>query len=343
MSASASIPVVALHGAPFERGRQHGQRFRAEIGDALAALRKARDLAAYDAARRQAAAAMAEIERRAPDIAAELAGIGAGAESDPVDVLLRSGFELFGLPVAAGCTAIAAGHPGGALVAQNWDAPASFAPELVLFLHFGPDGFERAIVASYGGLCWVGCNRYGLAFVNNDLMLATTVAGLPSQIVRRLILQEQSVPAALDLLRVLPHMAGRSYLLGDAAGKVAGVEVAARIGARVNQSGGLVLHTNHALDREVAADESPADLQATYPSSRHRYDIVRGRLPAQPDISAIAAALADETGYPDSISKAASAGEPTATLFSVIFECGNRALRLCPGSPARHSYQRFVW
>lgn len=343
MSGAPTIPVVSLHGGPFERGRQHGQRFRAEIAAALAALRRSRDAAAYDAARRQAAAVLPEIERRAPDIAAELAGIAAGADSDPLDVLLRSGFELFGLPAVAGCTAIAAANPGGALVAQNWDAPASFAPELVLFLHFGPDGFERAIIASLGGLCWVGCNRHGLAFVNNDLMLSTTAPGLPSQVVRRLILQQQSVPAALDLLRAAPHMAGRSYLLGDAAGRVAGVEVAARIGARVNQAGDLVLHTNHALDRDVAADESASDLQSTYPSSRQRYDILRRRLPARPDVAAIAAALSDEEGFPDSIAKAASPGEPSETLFSVIFACGDRALQLCAGSPAHHPFQRVSW
>jgi isopenicillin-N N-acyltransferase-like protein len=247
------------------------------------------------------------------------------------------------VPAATGCSAIAVCTARGALVAQNWDAPASFAPELALFLHFGPDGFEQAVMASYGALCWVGCNRHGLAFVNNDLMLATTVAGLPSQVVRRLILQERSVPAALDLLRALPHMAGRSYLLGDAAGAVAGVEVAARIGARINQRNSPVLHTNHALDGEIAADESEAELQATYPSSRHRYDMLRRKLPAEADAAAIAALLADEGGYPDSISKAASPGEPSATLFSVIFDCGARSLLLSPGAPAHHPYQRIAW
>ena len=298
---------------------------------------------AYEAARRQAAATLPLVEQRAPEIAAELNGIAAGAETDPIDVLLRSGFELFGLPAVAGCSAIAVGTPHGALVAQNWDAPLSFAPELVLFLHFGPDGFEQAIIASYGALCWVGCNRHGLAFVNNDLMLATTVPGLPSQVVRRLILRERSVPAALDLLQALPHMAGRSYLLGDAAGTVAGVEVAARIGARINQRGGTVLHTNHALDGDIAADEFAAELQATYPSSQHRYDVLRRKLPAQPDVTAIAALLADEEGHPDSISKAASPREPSATLFSVIFECGARSLLLSSGAPAHHRYQRFAW
>lgn len=340
---SAAIPVVVLHGTPFERGRQHGARFRLEIAGALAATRSTRSATAYEAARRQATATLPEIEQRAPSIAAELSGIATGAESDPVDVLLRSGFELFGIPVVVGCSAIAAAKPRGALVAQNWDAPAAYAPELALFLHFGPDGFEQAIIASIGGLCWVGCNRHGLAFVNNDLMLATTVAGLPSQIVRRLILQERSVAAALDVVQVLPHMAGRSYLLGDASGAVAGVEVAARIGACVNQRGSLVLHTNHALDPAIAADESAAELQATYPSSRHRLDVLRRKLPACPDAAAIAALLADEEGHPDSISKAASPAEPSATLFSVIFDCGARGLQLCTGAPAHHPYQRIAW
>ncbi len=206
-----------------------------------------------------------------------------------------------------------------------------------------PDGFEQAIIAAYGGLCWVGCNRHGLAFVNNDLMLSSTAPGLPSQIVRRLILQEQSVASALDLLMALPHMAGRSYLLGDASGAVAGVEVAARIGARINQVESPVLHTNHALDPAIAADEAESALTATYPTSRHRYDVLRRKFPPRPDVAAIATLLSDEEGHPDSVSKAASAREPSATLFSVIFECGERALRLCAGAPAQQPYQRIAW
>jgi isopenicillin-N N-acyltransferase-like protein len=335
-----SIPVVVLHGTPFERGRQHGLRFKAEIATATAKMRAEH---AYGAARLQASAALPAIEERAPDVIAELKGIAGGSGLDPVDVLLRSGFEFFGLPAVSGCSAVAVATPRGALVAQNWDAPASFAAELVLFLHFGPDGFEQAVIAACGGLCWVGCNRHGLAFVNNDLLLSSTAPGLPSQLVRRLILHEGSVANALEQLRALPHMAGRSYLLGDASGAVAGVEVAAGVGAHANQLVSPVLHTNHALDLQIARDESAGMLQATYPSSRHRYDVLRRKLPADPNIAAIMSLLADEEGYPDSVSKAASPGEPTATLFSVIFECGAGSLLLCSGAPTQRSYQRFAW
>jgi predicted choloylglycine hydrolase len=338
-----SIPVVILRGTPFERGRQHGLKFQGEIAMALANARAAHGEDAHLAARRQAQAAWPAIMEHAPDVAAELEGIASGSGIDPVDILLRSGFEFYGLPPASGCSALVVATPQGALVAQNWDAPLSFAAELVLFLHLGPDGFERAIIAAYGGLCWVGCNGHGLAFVNNDLMLSSSAHGLPSQIVRRLILDEQSVAAAVARLRALPHMGGRSYLLGDASGAVAGVEVAARLGASVNQSTSPVLHTNHALDPEIARDECAVTLQATYPSSQHRYEILRRKLPPNADIAAMTLLLADEEGHPNSVSKAASQSEPSATLFSVIFECGARSLLLCPGAPAQHSYQRVSW
>jgi isopenicillin-N N-acyltransferase-like protein len=339
----AAIPVVMLHGTPFERGRQHGLRFCSEIASAIAGARARYGHVAYEAARREASAALPAIEERAPDVAAELKGIARGAALDPVDVLLRSGFEFFGLPAGSGCSAVAVATPQGALVAQNWDAPLSFSPELVLFLHFGPDGFEEAIIAAYGGLGWVGCNRHGLAFVNNDLMLSSTTHGVPSQVVRRLILEERTVAAALEQLRVLPHMAGRSYVLGDASGAVAGVEVAAGVGTRVNQGKSPVLHANHALDPDIAREESESVLQATYPSSRHRYDVLRRKLPPNSDAAAIMSLLADVEGYPDSISKATSPSEPTATIFSVVFECSARSLLLCAGAPANHSYQRFAW
>jgi predicted choloylglycine hydrolase len=337
-----TIPTVILQGTAFERGRQHGARFRAEIVGAITAARAEHGAAVYGAARAQAAVFWPSIEAQAKAVADEINGIAAGAESDPIDVLLRSGFELFGLPAVSGCSAIAARGPNGALVAQNWDAPLSFGPELVLFLHFGPEGFEQAIIAATGGLCWVGCNRHGLAFVNNDLMLSSHAVGMPSQIVRRLILAEQSVAGAIAQLQAIRHMGGRSYLLGDASGAVAGVEVSARFGVRVNPTG-PILHTNHALDPEIRADETDAKLMGIYPSSRHRYEMLKRKHPAVPSVPSLAALLADRDGYPDAISKGSSNGEPSATLFSVIFDCAERALHLCAGEPANGVYRRVAW
>jgi len=138
-------------------------------------------------------------------------------------------------------------------------------------------------------------------------------------------------------------MGGRSYLLGDASGAVAGVEVSARFGARLRPDGGPVLHTNHALDPEIRKDEDEHVLMQTYPSSRHRLDVLKRRSAGETSVAAIGALLSDREGYPDAVSKACSAGESTATLFSVIFDCAARCLHLCPGAPADHAYQKLAW
>ncbi|WP_395019726.1 C45 family autoproteolytic acyltransferase/hydolase [Dongia sp.] len=338
------LPIITLRGAPFDRGFQHGAQFRHEVAAAVAKMKAGQGEARTRRAAGLALDAWPRIKAEAPAPAAELEGLAAGAGLDLVDILLHSGFEFFGDGSRTGCSAIAAAGPRAALVAQNWDAAPEVAPELALFLHIGPAGFEQAIVGSLGGLGWVGCNRHGLAFVNNDLVLSSTGPGLPSQVVRRLILEQETVGAAAERLRGLRHMAGRSYLLGDAAGAVAGIEVSAREGACILQTVGPVLHANHALNAGIAADQSEAALQRTYPSSRHRQAILERKAPAQASVRSIAALLSDREGAPEAVARTAVTEEPTVTLFSVIFDCAARSLHLCAGAPTdADSYQPVTW
>jgi isopenicillin-N N-acyltransferase-like protein len=337
------LATVTLQGTPFERGSQHGAQFRREIEIAVAQLKSAHGESGYRRAAAFAQKAWPDIEAQAPLAAAELEGIAAGAGLALIDATLLGGFEFFGHPGAMGCSAIAATGPDGALVAQNWDALPSMAAGLVLFIHIGPDGFERAVIGSMGMLGWVGCNRHGLAFVNNDLVLSSTGPGLPSQIVRCLILEATSVAGAVQRLKAIRHMGGRSYLLGDATGAVAGVEVSAANGARLHRTISPVLHANHALDAEIATDEAVAALAAVYPSSRFRQDVLQRKAPAQATVPSIAALLSDTEGHPDAVAKTASRNEPTETLFSVIFDCGARALHLCGGVPREDAYERSSW
>jgi isopenicillin-N N-acyltransferase-like protein len=336
-----SLPTLTIRGTSFERGLQHGAHFRQGIAAALAQSKSVNP--GYPAARERALAAWPGIKAQAPEAAAELEGIASGARADLADILLRSGFEFLGGQGGIGCSAIAASGPVGALVAQNWDAAPALASELALFIHIGADDFECAIVGSIGTLGWVGCNRHGLAIVNNDLVLASTGPGLPSLFVRRLVLGERSVAGAVAQLTSVRHMAGRSYLIGDRTGAVAGVEVSARCGARVNRTATPVLHANHALDGQIEADQTDAGLQGIYPSSRHRQSVLERKAAAQATVQSIAALLSDTDGFPDAVAKAPSAQEPTATLFSVIFDCAGRALHLSAGAPTEESYERVTW
>jgi len=337
-----AFPIVLLEGSPFDRGRRHGERFRPEIAAALGALRHAHAPISFAAAHDKAAAAWPMILNRAPDLAAELQGIADGSATELTEILLRVGFEFFDTPASSGCSAIACKGPRGAILGQNWDAPPDAAKELALFIHVGPQGFELAVVGAVGGLGWVGCNRHGLALLNNDLMLRSRGPALPSQIVRRIVLREPHVEGALAAMGSLPNMTGRSYLLGDASGDIAGVEVSASRGVRVNQRASPILHTNHALHPDIRDDEDEHALMKTYPSSRQRLDVLQRVASSASSVDHVVGALQNREGFPDSICKSTSDAEGTQTSFSIIVDCGSRALHVCPGSPAEHSYHAIL-
>lgn len=151
---------------------------------------------------------------------------------------------------------------------------------------------------------------HGLALLNNDLMLRSRGPGLPSQIVRRIVLRESNVGTALAALRSLPHMAGRSYLLGDSTGDVAGIEVSASRGVRVNQRMAPVLHTNHALDSDIGGGQDEAALMKSYSSSRHRLQVLQRFAPGVSSVDHFAANPQPPTAHylRTSVSQCAAAG-----------------------------------
>lgn len=335
---SKSLPTLVLQGSPQERGGQHGRAFSVQIRRILALLRARSEPAAYEAARRQAARAWALLPDVAPDVVAEIRGIAEGASCNPVDLYLRIGFEFFAAPANTGCSAVAVSRPDGAIVGQNWDAPLQDHDEQALFVHTGPDGAELTMVAAIGALGWVGCNGSGLALVNNDLLLDAGASGLPSQVVRRLVLQASDVRDAISRLETLRHMGGRAYLLGDAAGRIAAVEVSPTIGARLLRNAPVLFHTNHALDERAAAVQDKAALKRAYPSSQDRLKALRPHEYRLVGVKDVMIALSDRRGAPNAVAKMVSADEPTETAFSIIMECGSRRIHLCAGPPSKDRY-----
>jgi predicted choloylglycine hydrolase len=336
-----TIPTHILHGSPFERGHQHGSACAAEIRHALSRSKAAWSRDAYDTARGRAKQSWALLEDRAPQIVQELQGMAKGSSCDVMELYLRIGFEFFSMPSPTGCSGIAIAAPGGAIIGQNWDAPTEDARELALFLHVSEQGVERAFIASVGTLGWVGCNRHGLALLTNDLMLDAIPHGLPSQVVRRLVLDQPTVSAAVATLRSLPNMAGRCYLLGDATGAVAGVEISPSVGVREMATASPILHTNHARLLETAAIEDEARLQAIYPSTRHRLDALSRVSDGARTVTDVKRILRNRDGAPNAISKSLSEEEETETAFSIIFECAAGKLHLCAGPPSAGAYAPF--
>lgn len=337
---ATSFPIVTLCGSPHQRGRQHGRLFADRIAGAIAALRETTGAARWEEVQDRIRHDMPMLIAIAPDALEEIAGIAEGARVAVEDTIAHIGFEYFKAP-PRGCSALALASGDGAIVAQNWDAPAGESARLALFLHSDVSGFQAAIVGPVGGLAWVGVNRHGLALVNNDLLLHGRNRGIPSQIVRRLCLAEASVEAALDVLVRVPPIAGRAFLLGDAAGAVAAVEVSALDGVHVLGRRGPLLHTNHALVPALTAVEDKVALDATYPSSQRRLQRMRAARPAPRTVDAVKGLLRDEDGAPNSVCKHLSADEPTQTTFSIVMETAARRIYLAIGRPSASPYMEL--
>jgi isopenicillin-N N-acyltransferase-like protein len=316
---AAALPVEVLEGTPHARGLQHGSRYKAFIRDAVH-RQTAGKMLDRGSAEARLGSVWSLVRERAPELAAEIQGIADGSSCHLSEILLHIAFELRDSP-AGGCSAIGIAGEDGAIVGQNWDRPVGETDPLILFLHIGTTGLETAVVASPGGLGWLGCNRMGLALVNNDLLLKSSADGLPSQVIRRMVLAQGTMPGALDIIQQSAHMAGRSYILGDRAGRIAGIEVSAH-GTAVFARQGPVLHTNHLIAKALPDAEDARRLDETYPSSQHRLAMLQQLATGVTTVDGICRILSNNVGHPDSILKSPSPDEPTETALSAVFDCG---------------------
>jgi isopenicillin-N N-acyltransferase like protein len=315
--------ILELTGTARERGRQHGARLRTEIGHRLAATPPVPSLEPWLTA------------IRATPVFDELAGIAEGAGRTVEEIVLLNTFEAIepaAQPELGGCTLIA----GAGVVAQNWDANESLGATVGVHVHRGPDLPTTLVLASPGGLGWVGMNEAGLALANSDLLTRTTEPGVPSQVLRRLVLRTTSVREALEVIDSTHPVGGRTYLLGDATGALGVVELAAESRrAVVLPDRPRPAHTNHALSPEVSSWEDTDLLAQVYPSTRSRLARARDLLDdAEPFTPARAlAVLADHTQLPLSICRHPSPDEPTTTAATLVFDCAARTTTLTLGPP----------
>jgi isopenicillin-N N-acyltransferase-like protein len=197
------------------------------------------------------------------------------------------------------------------------------------------------MLASPGGLGWIGLNDRGLGLVANDLLTPGRRIGLPSQVVRRLLLDTPNVGGALEILRRLPAVGGRAYVLGDAGGRVAAVEIAAEVDeAAVVESSTPIGHTNHALDDGVAALEATDLLASVYPSTWRRLARATSIVRTAPSrtVEDLRALLADHDGFPGSVCRHETPDEPTVTAASVVFDCGRRVAEFAIGNPCSNDF-----
>ncbi|MGW2633458.1 C45 family autoproteolytic acyltransferase/hydrolase [Streptomyces chattanoogensis] len=341
MTTASTVAHVVAHGEPYDLGFAHGtalkQRLRAFLDDGVARLNHllptavsvtglAGDLAAH----------RAEITRSTPRLAAEIAGLAAGAGLTLDEAtLLQLRREIMGyrrIPARGDCTTYA--RPG--VLAQTVDLNGNLDDQIAV-LEVG-HGDRTALVLSFAGLLgYLGVNSCGLAVGLNLVLGGRWGPGLPPYLaIRHLLDTATSVESALAVLRSLPLSSSRTIVLADATG-TAWVEV---LGDEYRvTTGPESVHTNHFL----APDFTGRDELNVFArnSSLRRLETAASGLRDLPADAAPDAHFALLSRPPICV---ADNGDirTERTVAAVVLDAKNAALHLRPGDPRQSRTQTFT-
>ncbi len=312
----AELPLLEVSGGPRERGRAHGEAFRAEIGALLPAYFDYMDATSRDhgvepvtmeRALGTAGTYLGPAERYAPGLVEEARGIAEGADVPFEEILALNAFlDLFdSLSPAfleAGCTTLMApGGADGAIIGQNYDLPAIFAPAAVLLKVSGGEGPDALVYTSAGMLGCAGLNSAGIGVVINKLVPADAGPGVPYPFVIRRILSREQIGDALNAVGGIRRASGMNYVLCDRHGEIYDLETTAREMEVLCPFEGPMAHSNHYLTDRLKPLERRAWDQRGQSIARwgRATRLLRGC--ERPDADALKGMLSDHVNYPIAI------------------------------------------
>jgi isopenicillin-N N-acyltransferase like protein len=257
--------VLTLEGAPRQRGRQHGEELREEIGRHLDLYREniqqdtGLDAQAFFHRLYAQTDFLPAIEKYTPDLLEEVRGIAEGAGRSFDEVLARQLSDedpwfrqivKFGRTMPENCSCLGTREAGRSLIAQNMDSPAYYDGfQMLVRVHEPQSDVESLVFTVAGKLSLAGMNNYGIGICcNSVLQLDFNPRGLPEDFIVRKVLQQRSLADVLAFMRAIPHASGQNYVLGGPGG-VVDLECSARkvVEAPPLPDTQRVYHTNHPL------------------------------------------------------------------------------------------------
>jgi len=324
-----TFPLLEVAGSAYELGYQHGAQAAPLIERYLRLTErltgKARDLLC-----RNAMTLLPYMAALSPAFVEEIRGLAAGADISFEEAVLCQARAEAGRAPEGGCTAFAitgsATVDGQTLAGQNQDLETEYADVAILLRVKPNDGRPRALMFTFAGqLGYTGMNEQGVAHFANALYDCPWRPGLPHYPLKRLMLEQPTVAACIDLLHRHRTCSAANVVLCDGQGQIADVEVRPEGIARfADTHPDRLIHANHYLTAQFAPHETHS-----LPDSCPRLDRMRvliqahwGRL----DVAALKTILADHEGEPAAICRHGAVNmhsisgyiaEPAARLFHV--------------------------
>jgi isopenicillin-N N-acyltransferase-like protein len=351
------FPVITLTGGPYERGYQHGKKARDLVGVAVETYLRAFERDAHldrVGVRDAAARFIPGIERFDPELLTELRGVAAGSGHDLEEIVAINARNELLFAVQPECTSFAvlpkASRTGHMLLGQNldWKASATASGVVLEILQEDQGKPNIVTVTEAGTLGRSGMKAAGVGLCVNflrssgsDTRLLDSV-GVPTQLVRRAILNAWSFADATNALEGLSRCIASNYLVAQADGEALDFEAAPEGIGRLEPTNGLLTHSNHfvtpwgrALDIGIAV----------FPDTLARLERIEQVLRAHVghiEIDHLFAALRDHSGFPGSICRHGDERDPVParmeTSVSIVMDLTDRKIWMTAGPPCEGEY-----
>ena len=350
---SSVFPVYRAAGSHREIGRRHGEQCRGQLLAFLGYLGQTLKLSSAQLQSR-ARRFLALFHTHCPHLVDEVRGIAEGAGvtfEQALAVQIRG--ELGQVQQECCTTFVIAARStaaGQILIGQNCDMDPEIE-ELGYVLKLEPTDKPAGILWTFGGqIGYHGMNSAGVAHFANALGGGPAWKfGLPHYPVKRMLLEQRTLAEVCDLLRRAPVCSNGNYVLCDADGKIADIELTPS-GFEVieDSAAGFITHTNHYLCGSNAC-QANFDLSVpdSFPRLARMRELVSSKLGAI-TVEDVKSFLADHRGHPTSICRHPHDGPDHAsvsargkTTASIIAEPATGRFHVARGNPCRAEYVTY--
>jgi isopenicillin-N N-acyltransferase-like protein len=333
------FPVLEITGDAHARGLACGHHFAARIAAAWRFYsEEVFALSAIDATaiRRRAARVRELVGDFEPAYCTEIEAMAAGAGLAAWQLYcLNARTEILNAAVGE-CTAVYLAR--GGVLGQTWDWLEPLEDLAVITRSVHPDGRRVLAFCEPGMLAKIGLNDAGLGVCLNFLVAPHALDGVPVHVVLRAVLDSPDLASARAAIARSGHGKASNFLIGDAAGNGASIEIAGGDGAELAPADGVLAHTNHCVDPRLAAG------RFVIPTSPERLDTARrlALASATQDVATLQEVLAGGTGsgtltvpyHPEPV-----LGElPVGTCATVVMDLAARTMHVKKGPRAGAAY-----
>jgi len=311
------------------------------------------------AVRRAAARFIPGIEQFDRELLIELRGVADGSGQALEDIVAINARNEMLFAVHPECTAFAvlpqASRSGHTFIGQNldWKTTATSSGVVLEILQADHDKPNIVTVTEAGTLARSGMNAAGVGLCINFLrsrgsdVRKTGTFGVPTQLLRRAMLNAWTFAAATDALRGMARCIASNYLVAHADGQALDLEAAPEGIGRLEPADGLLTHSNHFVTswgREL--DTGIAVFPDTVPRLSRMEQLLRCQL-GNIEVEHLFDALRDHSGFPHSICRHGDQGDPEATRLetsvSIVMDLTDRKVWIAAGPPCETQYVELTF